>query len=488
MNAILLITASFLSGIISFYLRNDILRRGLLIACACFHLGLSCVSWFWRPQGFLSEWFAFDTMSMIFLTITSMLFFGASLYGIQYLADEGRRNQGTVGDKRFFSREAVFSGCLLIFLSMMTMVITSQQLALLWVGVEATTLASAPLIYFHRTRRSLEAMWKYLLICSVGIAIALLGILFLAVADNNKSGMLLSGLLTNAAALNVTWLKAAFLLLFVGYGTKMGLAPLHTWLPDAHSEAPSLVSALLSGALLNCAFLGIIRIYQICVAAGLRDFCQEIFVFFGLLSVALAAVFILRQRDYKRMLAYSSVEHMGIMTLGLGLGGWAVFGSFVNMLGHSLTKAGLFFVAGNILSYFKTKNISDVRGLLNQGTRQTGILWIAGFLLITGMPPSAIFLGKFMILKEMISQGRYWIAVLFLGALALIFMGMARIFISMTQGHPVEMTEKRIYREDNSFFRWAIPMLFFVLAVSLGVYLPKWLVASVEVIVKGFGV
>ncbi|HPN56861.1 MAG TPA: proton-conducting transporter membrane subunit, partial [Candidatus Omnitrophota bacterium] len=256
---------------------------------------------------------------------------------------------------------------------------------------------------------------------------------------------------------------------------------------DAHSEAPSVVSALLSGALLNCAFLGIIRIYQICAAAGLREFCQEIFVFFGLLSVLFAAVFILRQRDYKRMLAYSSVEHMGIMTLGLGLGRWAVFGSFVNMLGHSLTKAGLFFVAGNILSCFKTKKICDVRGLLNQGARRTGILWITGFLLITGIPPSAIFLGKFMILKEMISQGCYWIGILFLGALALIFMGMARIFISMTQGCPVEMSEKRICHEDNSFFRWFMPMLFFILVIIIGIYFPKWLMTSIEVITKGLG-
>jgi len=487
MIAILLITVPFLTGIISFYTHNDIVRRGMLIACACFHLGLSCVSWFWRPQELLCEWFAFDSISMVFLTITSILFLGASLYGVQYLADESKHNKGVGGPKKFFTQEAIFSGCLLMFLSTMTMVIASQQLALLWVGVEATTLASSPLIYFHRTRRSLEAMWKYLLICSVGIAIALLGILFLAVANNNQSGMLLSDLLVNAAALNVTWLKGAFLLLFVGYGTKMGIAPLHTWLPDAHSEAPSVVSALLSGALLNCAFLGILRIYQICVAAGLREFCQDIFILFGLLSILLAAVFILRQKDYKRMLAYSSVEHMGIMTLGLGLGGWAVFGSFVNMLGHSLTKAGLFFVAGNILSCFKTKKICDVRGLLNQGARRTGILWFAGFLLITGTPPSAIFLGKFMLLKEMISQGRYWISILFLGALGLIFKGMARIFISMTQGHPVEMSEERIFLAENSFFRWSVPMLFFILAISLGIYFPKWLMTSIEIITKGLG-
>lgn len=487
MIAILLITVPSLSGIISFYTRNDMSRRGLLVACACFHLGLSCALWFGSSAELVNGWFVFDHISMFFLTITSMLFFGASLYGIQYLADESRHNKGDAGSKNFFSREAVFCGCLLIFLSTMTMVIASQQLAILWVGVEATTLASAPLIYFHRTRRSLEAMWKYLLICSVGIAIALLGILFLAVANNSHSGMLLSRLLMEATILNVTWLKASFLLLFVGYGTKMGLAPLHTWLPDAHSESPSVVSALLSGALLNCAFLGIVRIYQICAAAGLRKFCQEIFVLFGLLSLLLAAVFILRQRDYKRMLAYSSVEHMGIITLGLGLGGWAVFGSFVSMLGHSFTKAGLFFAAGNILSCFKTKKISDVRGLLNHGTRRTGILWIAGFLLITGIPPSAIFLGKFMLLKEMISQESYWISILFLGGLGLIFMGMARIFISMAQGRPVEMGEKTFYREDNYLFRWSIPMLFFILVVSLGIYFPLSLTRSLETISKVLG-
>lgn len=485
MLTILLITVPFLSGIISFYIRNDIFRRGMLIACACVHLCLSFVSWFWCPQGLVIEWFAFDSISKVFLMITSILFWGASLYGMPYLAEESKHNTEDARNKKFFSREATFSGCLLIFLSTMTMVIASQQLALLWVGIEATTLASAPLIYLHRTRRSLEAMWKYLLICSIGIAIALLGILFLAVADNNRSGMLLSGLLVNAATLNITWLKSAFLLLFVGYGTKMGLAPLHTWLPDAHSEGPSIVSALLSGALLNCAFLGILRIYQVCAAAGLREFCQEIFVFFGLLSVLIASVFILRQIDYKRMLAYSSVEHMGIITLGLGLGGWAVLGSFINMIGHSLTKAGLFFVAGNILSYFKTKNICDVRGVLRQGPRRSGVLWLTGFLLITGMPPSAIFLGKFMLLKEMIFQGRYWVSILFLSALALIFMGMARIFIFMTQGQPVKMSEKGICYKDNPFFRWAIPMLFFILAVSLGVYFPEWLMISLEAITKG---
>src|SRR5207245_8924895 len=172
--------------------------------------------------------------------------------------------------------------------------------------------------------------WKYLMICSVGIGLALLGNFFLALAATRPLGgttpLLLQTLVSEAGTLQTDWLRPAFILLLVGYGTKMGLAPLHTWLPDAHSEAPSVVSALLSCALLNCALLGIVRVQQVCAAAGQAAFGQGLLVGFGLLSMAVAAVFILGQADYKRMLAYSSVEHMGILTLGIGLGGGGTFG------------------------------------------------------------------------------------------------------------------------------------------------------------------
>jgi hydrogenase-4 component F len=288
--------------------------------------------------------------------------------------------------------------------------------------------------------------------------------------------------------MNVPWLKAAFLLLFVGYGTKMGLAPLHTWLPDAHSEAPSAVSALLSGALLNCAFLGIIRLYQVCIAAGLQSYCQEIFIVFGLLSLSIAAVFILGQTDYKRMLAYSSVEHMGIITLGVGLGAGAVSGALINMLGHSLTKAGLFLVAGNILSYFRTKKITDIKGMIAGRMHWQGVLWITGFLLITGTPPSGIFIGKLLILKEAVSQGHYWVAVILVLALALIFVGMARIFISMTQGSMPAKDDICINLHSGRFrLRTLVPAVFFAFAIVLGLYFPEWLSHALDAAAKGLG-
>jgi hydrogenase-4 component F len=475
MLSLFLIIIPFVAGLSAFIIRNDHVRRGLIIVCSGTHFALTCSTWIKRPEAYAHGWIALDNIGIIFLTITSILFLGASIYGIRYLSDEKLRLKHEGEEKGRVSIEASFAGCFLLFLSTMTVVIVSQHLAVLWVAVEATTLASAPLIYFHRTKRSLEATWKYLLICSVGIAFALLGVFFLAVAnDQNQGDLLLRDMIEKAAGMHIPWLKAAFLLFFVGYGTKMGLAPFHTWLPDAHSEAPSVISALLSGALLNCAFLGIVRGYQICTAAGLALYCQEIFIVFGLLSIIFAAIFILGQADYKRMLAYSSVEHMGIITLGLGLGGNAVVGAMINMFGHSLTKAGLFFIAGNLLSFYRTKKIEDVHGLIVGKMRSSGILWLLGFLLITGTPPSGIFWGKFIILKEALLQGRYWVAVIFLAALAFIFVGLARIFIGMAQGNEtVRVSEE--HTSDTTFLRLVPSVIFFVIVIIMGIYLPGWL-------------
>ena len=194
------------------------------------------------------------------------------------------------------------------------------------------------------------------------------------------------------------WLKAAFIFLLVGYGTKMGLAPLHNWLPDAHSQAPSLVSALLSGALLNCAFLGILRGHQIMLGAGLGGFSGTLLVFFGLVSMFVAAIFIVGQGHYKRMLAYSSVEHMGILALAVGLGGAAAFGGMLHAMCHSLTKCMLFLLAGNILARYHTYSSYDVHGL-RWTIPVTGALWMGGFLAIVGSPPFGLFVSEFRILK-----------------------------------------------------------------------------------------
>ena len=266
-------------------------------------------------------------------------------------------------------------------------------------------------------------------------------------------------------------------LFLVGYGTKMGLAPLHTWLPDAHSEAPSVVSALLSGALLNCAFLGILRVQQVCVAAGIAAFGRELLVGFGLLSMAVAAVFIPRQSDYKRMLAYSSVEHMGVLALGVGVGGVGTFGALLHAVGHSATKGMLFLTAGNILTAYRSKSTRDVRGVLRV-LPVTGGLWMLGLFAITGSPPFGPFLSEFTILRAIVVQGRPAVAFGFLALLAVIFVGMASIVLEMAQGEPGTDTADRRRREPLSAILPAFALA--VVVVVIGVYVPPPLRSALE--------
>jgi len=377
----------------------------------------------------------------------------------------------------------------------MTLVTVSQHFGLIWVAVEATTLASAPLIYFHRHRRSLEATWKYIMICSVGIALALLGNFFMAVAatlsENQHVPMLLTSLVGKAPLLHVPWLKAAFLFLLVGYGTKLGLAPMHTWLPDAHSESPSVISALLSGALLNCAFLAILRAQQVCVAAGQGLFGQNLLLGFGLFSMIVAAAFMLRQMDFKRLLAYSSVEHVGILSLGIGLGANAGYGAMLHAVNHSLTKGMLFLVAGNILSVYQSKSIREVRGVMRV-LPVSGPLWVAGFLAITGSPPFGTFLSELIILKSALDQGRFVIAAVYLMMLCIIFIAMASAVLSMAQGEPDGLPTNDRNPLPAFFFGESplavIPPLMLGAAVLLlGIYIPPFLRQVLEQAARTIG-
>ncbi len=479
-----LILLPMLAGALAFFLPSDRLRRGLLPFTAIAHSSLTGFAWFHTPAPALGGWLSLDDLGLLFLSITSALFLAASFYAIGYLRREnwGKRQDFEEGFIFTNAREATFTGCLLLFLGTMTLVTLSQHFGLLWVAVEATTLASAPLIYFHRHRRSLEATWKYLMICSVGIALALLGNFFLAVASTQGAQshvpMLLNRLVENAGSLHTPWLKAAFLFLLVGYGTKLGLAPMHTWLPDAHSEAPSVVSALLSGALLNCAFLAVLRIQQVCLAAGQGQFGRGLLLGFGLVSMTVAALFILHQADFKRMLAYSSVEHMGILALAVGLGGGATFGAMLHAVNHSVTKGMLFLVAGNILAAYKTKSTADVCGVVRV-LPISGVLWVAGFLSITGSPPFGPFLSELIILKSALDQGRPFVAVAYLLLLSVIFIGMATIVLRMYQGLPAVQPAEAPSTGSGPLAESSLavipPAMLAIAMLVLGLYLPPML-------------
>ena len=480
------------AGLLTLLLPSRTVRRGLLLLVAVTHLVLSLLTLLAVGRGQTpSAFFGLlepDAVGVLFLTLASTLFCAASWYGVGYLRDEALKGERTgFQDGHPFTNapERRFTACLCFFLAAMTLVTTTRHLGALWMGIEGTTLASAPLIYFHRHQQSLEATWKYLIICSVGIALALIGNLLLSIGFYRPGLVMEEGLDQVSIFVNMArevrasgfygvqspWLQAAFIFLLVGYGTKMGLAPLHNWLPDAHSQAPSLVSGLLSGALLNCALLGILRGHQIMLAAGLGDFSGGLLVFFGIVSLFTAAIFIVGQGHYKRLLAYSSVEHMGILALGIGLGGSAVFGAMFHAVGHSLTKCMLFLLAGNILTRYHTLSSYDVRGL-RWTMPMTGALWTAGFLAIVGSPPFGLFVSEFLILKGILSQGRWLVATCYLLALAVIFVGMSIPVLRMVQGtRPRDMQRA----EPESACSVLPPLCLGTLVLCLGVYTPAWL-------------
>ncbi len=412
------------------------------------------------PVTGLGGWLLLDPLGKVVLGFLTVLFFLCSLYAPGYLALRADRPN------------RVFCTNLFASLSMMTLVTLSHHLGLMWVAMEATTLVSAPSIYFNHNARSLEATWKYLLVGSVGISLALLGSLFLAYSSL-KSGLdstlLFDQLVKDAPHLSPPWLHAAFALLFVGYGTKMGLAPMHSWKPDAYGEAPGIVGTLLAGGVTSCAFLAILRIYQICRAGPEAEFAREIMISMGLLSMAVAAVFMVRQRDFKRMLAYSSIEHMGILVLGVGIGGLAAYGALLHLINNGLTKGVLFLSAGNIHRAYGSKLTDDVRGALRR-VPLSGSLFLVGFLAITGSPPFGPFVSELTILSAAIERNHFLVGGLFLLFLGVIFIGMGATVLTVVLGNPPEHVKPTTFHDNLST---GGPILLFVaLVLLLGLYIP----------------
>lgn len=457
-------------GLISFFIAPDKIRRGVLLLTGLAHLSAALITWGIGLSP-VTGWIGMDPLGLIFLLITALLFIVAASYTVGYLA----RHETPEEMNRRFSREAVFTGTMLMFLGTITLAIVSQHTGIFWMAIEATTLASATLISYRRSARSLEAAWKYLMICSVGIAMALIGNIALAVSASfdpslHDMPMTFGNLASHANLLQSMWLKGAFVFLLIGYGTKMGLAPMHTWLPDAHSEAPSPVSALLSGVLLNCAFLGILRTNNVLARAGLGDISNTLLVVFGLTSMILAGWFIVQQTDYKRLLAYSSVEHMGILAVATGACTAAHFGTILHALNHSLAKGLLFLCAGNILNTFRTKSAGRVKGIF-QVIPFTGLLWIAGFMAISGLPPFGMFVSELSIFSGLGVAGRWYLLAVMLFALGIIFVGMSKIIIPMAYGRPDKNSPMVV--SDNRLLFNLPPLILAMALLCLGCFLPE---------------
>jgi hydrogenase-4 component F len=466
-----LILLPAVAGGVAYLVRSAALRSAILILTAGAHLAL--VVWLWGQESSLipGAWLALDPLGLLVLSLVSVLFLVIAVYAVGFLEREPPRGG------------RVFVTGLLGFLAAATLVSVSQHLALLWVGMETTTLTLAPLIYHRHDRRSLEAVWKYLLLSSVGIALALLGTFFLAASQTWGHPLLLGDLIAGATSLHPSLLRTAFVFLLVGYGTKMGLAPLHAWKPDTYGEAPSLVAGLMAGGLTSCAFLGLARISQISMAAGQAKFVQPLLLGFGVLSLVVAAAFMIGQGDLKRLLAYSSVEHMGLLVLGLGLGGVGPYGTVLHLVNNGLTKGVVFLAVGNVVLATGSASVDQAKGIL-KSLPVSGVLLLLGLFAVTGSPPFGLFLSEFTILNAAIAQGHPWVALAVVVLLAAIFVGMASVVLEVV--YAPAATPVPVERE--SLLLVGGPALLLAAVLVLGLYVPLPLHTMIEAAARGLGV
>jgi hydrogenase-4 component F len=452
-------------AVFAYFIRSERFRPWLVTCSGVVQVALVAIALAKRaPLVALNGWIELDPIGKIALGFTTILFTACTLYLPGYMA------------QRLEKKNRIFCCCVLTFQSALTLVTLSHHLGLMWVAMEACTLAAAPLIYFNHNSRSIEATWKYLLVGSVGIALALLGTFLLGYAvlcGGGEPSLLFKDLVAYAPRMSRSWLHVAYVVLLVGYGTKMGLAPMHSWKPDAYGEAPGLAGALLAGGLTSGAFLAILRVFRICAAAGEGDFARQPLIVLGLVSMLVAGVFMARQKDYKRMLAYSSVEHMGILVLGIGIGKLAVFGALLHLINNGLTKGVLFLSAANIHRAFGSKSTDDVRGAWGR-VPVSATLFLLGFFAITGSPPFGPFISEFTILNAAFSSGQYWVAASFLTLLVIVFIGMGSTVLAVVQGETSKVSEGAVFPvAGERFLTYAPGLVLLVLVLLLGVYIPS---------------
>lgn len=418
------------------------------------------------PVSFL-RFFYIDALSAFFVFTIAIITFSAAIFSINYIA-------GDV-EKRLISKNKarVYYTFFNLFSLSMFFVPIVANLAFIWVAIEMTTLTSTFLVGFYNTKASVEAAWKYIIICSVGIIFALFGtiVFYYAASHIGVKSLNWQDMVLAAKDMDSNLIKIAFLFILVGYGTKAGLAPMHTWLPDAHSQAISPVSALLSGGLLKIAFYAILRFTVITDKCAGVDFSSKLFIIFGIVSLGISAGFIIIQKQMKRLLAYSSIEHVGIISLGFGFGGAiGVYGALFHILNHAVTKSMMFFGAANIIKRYKKDNLNMIKGVISS-MPFTGIMFILGMFGLIGMPPFSIFFSEFLVLSAGFSRGLYLASGLYLFFIAIIFGAILYHFGKVLFGHkPEDMAV-----EKETFSAKIALVFLFILMAALGISMPGFL-------------
>jgi len=444
----------------------------LIVAISAIELALAANLWAGvLAKGFVTaagEWFYVDAFSAFYLIVLVLVFLLSSAFAGVYFAHETGEHGFTLPVAHRFG--ALWLGSL----TAMMLVLVSNNLGIMWVGMEATTLLSAFLISLHPSRLSLEAMWKYLIICSVGIAFAFIGTIFAAASIEAAGGVPADALFWTKLAspdvrLDPTLMKFAFIFILVGYGTKTGLAPIHSWLPDAHSQAPTPVSAMFSGFLLNTALYCIMRFVPPARHALGADFADGLLIFFGTLSILVAAGFIVFQRDAKRLLAYHSVEHLGIITLGFGLGPLGTFAALFHTLNHSVCKSLAFFAVGRLGQEFGSHEMHALSGAL-RADRLWGIALLGSVLALIGVAPFSVFMSEYQLLRAAAGGGAWLVLVLFLAASGVVFLSALRHLIDMAFGDPIST----VRGARDGYSGTLIVVSAMGLLLLLGLWMPVW--------------
>lgn len=419
-----------------------------------------------------------DDLNIVFVVLSTFVGFTTSAFSASYIAHEIEIGRLTSTNLRFY--HAMFQS----LMCAMNLALLASNIGLMWVAVEVATLTTVLMVGIYRTRDALEAAWKYFILGSVGIALALFGTILVYMAAEPVLGegynaMVWSSLMQQAPQFSPRLLNVAFIFLMLGYGTKVGLAPMHAWLPDAHAEGPTPISAVLSGLLLNVALYAVLRFKMLLTANAAAITPGPMLMVLGLISLIFAAVMLYRRDDIKRLFAYSSIEHMGIIAFAFGVGGpLANFAGLLHMTLHSLTKSAIFFTVGHIAQVKGTQKIAEIRGL-TESHPVLGWGLVLGVLAICGMPPLGLFMSEFLLVSSTFAQ-QPWLALPLVVGLLLAFGALLMRLTSMAFGEP----SRSIGKVEAS----VVPLFaHLILVLIAGLYLPSYLVAWFQNVARLLG-
>ncbi len=462
MNSYNLVIIPLIGALLAAFWPSNRTRSWLLPIFSFGHFVLSFWLLIHPPIVSTNAWFGYDPLARAVLPAVSLLFLVCAAYAVPYLRIRSERPN------------RVFVALLLVVLALLSAGHQSRHLGLLWITTEAVTLATVPLLHFNGTPRGFEATWKYLLVGGTGIALSLLGSFCLGYASLLGGGvgdLTFTALTTQGVALSRPWVLAAWVLVLVGYGTKLGLAPMHTWKPDAYGEAPGIVGAILAGGVTTVAFTAILRVRSVVGAAGEGATADWTLMVIGLFSIFIAALFLLVTRDFKRMLAYSSVEHMGILSLGAAFGGAGVAAVLFHVWTNAVTKGSLFLSAGNLRRAAGSASTEHVRGMSALAPRSAALL-VTGMFAVTALPPFGPFFSELQVIRAALSSNHGIATAIFLGCLLLAFIGMSRLVFNVVDGRPRPTTRTHAKRFSETIGVIAPPLALLGISLWLGLFTP----------------